>query len=483
MQNLKPLGDKEMEGFTVLPIGGRACWYYVNCCLVAPYAETHSKWPMIVGGVGYSQNNLVKWFYLVPKNIDWDAYLDLYINGISRLHDIEKHTIKLREETVSKINVSDLQSLSDAELAELIHFYTTKFGELSHIAATLRFVDMALLNRLDKVLTDSDKKADIVRFISVTSEPSFSLKEELAVLDLAITVKDGSIKIDSDVYKEVIQKIKDSYCWTACGYYEEKPKIIEDYDRAVKENAEGDPEGKKKQIMDRMEEDKKHHQAAVENLNPEHKIFAEIAASSTHYKDLYKFSINKTIYFAEALFEEISQRTGKSVKDIKNLTPKEIYDLVLGTPFDENLLQLRALCDVLMAYPDHQSIYTGKDAQVFAQKYLVLEGAAQKEFKGRVASKGFIKGKACIVRSGAEFGKMKQGDVMVVINTSPDYVPIMHKAGAIVAEEGGLTAHVAVVSREFGIPCVVGIKRISEIIKDGDMLEVDAEKGIVKILN
>jgi hypothetical protein len=69
-----------------------------------------------------------------------------------------------------------------------------------------------------------------------------------------------------------------------------------------------------------------------------------------------------------------------------------------------------------------------------------------------------------------------------VMNTSPDFVPIIKKAGAIVAEEGGITGHVSVVSREFGIPAVVGIDHITKIIKDGDLVEVDAERGVVTIL-
>lgn len=71
---------------------------------------------------------------------------------------------------------------------------------------------------------------------------------------------------------------------------------------------------------------------------------------------------------------------------------------------------------------------------------------------------------------------MEQGDILVVMNTSPDFVPIMKKAAAIVAEEGGITGHVSVVSREFGIPSVVGIKQITSIIQDGEIIEVDAEK-------
>ena len=85
--------------------------------------------------------------------------------------------------------------------------------------------------------------------------------------------------------------------------------------------------------------------------------------------------------------------------------------------------------------------------------------------------------------AGGEYGdfkKVQKGDILVVMNTSPDFVPILGKSAAIVAEEGGLTAHVSVISRELAIPCIVGISHITKSIQDGETILVDADRGIVK---
>jgi len=66
--------------------------------------------------------------------------------------------------------------------------------------------------------------------------------------------------------------------------------------------------------------------------------------------------------------------------------------------------------------------------------------------------------------------------------TQPNIMDIASKSGAIVTDEGGMLSHAAVISREFKIPCIVGTHFGTEIFKDGDLVEVDAEKGIVKIL-
>jgi len=71
---------------------------------------------------------------------------------------------------------------------------------------------------------------------------------------------------------------------------------------------------------------------------------------------------------------------------------------------------------------------------------------------------------------------------MVACMTKPEFVPAMKKAIAIITDEGGLTCHAAIISRELGIPCVIGTKVATKILKDGMEVEVDADKGIVKII-
>jgi len=66
--------------------------------------------------------------------------------------------------------------------------------------------------------------------------------------------------------------------------------------------------------------------------------------------------------------------------------------------------------------------------------------------------------------------------------TTPEFVPAMRKAKAIVTDEGGVTCHAAIVSRELNKSCVIGTKNASKVLKDGDLVEVDAEKGLIKII-
>ncbi len=96
---------------------------------------------------------------------------------------------------------------------------------------------------------------------------------------------------------------------------------------------------------------------------------------------------------------------------------------------------------------------------------------------GAPASPGIGTGVVRILRSPKEIGKVQKGDVLVAPMTSPDYVPAMKKASAIVTDAGGQTSHAAIVSRELGIPAVVGTEKGTKVLKEGQIVTVNGENG------
>jgi pyruvate,water dikinase len=107
------------------------------------------------------------------------------------------------------------------------------------------------------------------------------------------------------------------------------------------------------------------------------------------------------------------------------------------------------------------------------------------EIKGSVASKTGaekIIGKVRVLKSANEARNMQQGEILVTSMTSPDFVSAMRKAICIITDEGGVTSHAAIVSRELRIPAIIGTKIATQVLKDGDLVEVDSTNGLVKIL-
>lgn len=99
--------------------------------------------------------------------------------------------------------------------------------------------------------------------------------------------------------------------------------------------------------------------------------------------------------------------------------------------------------------------------------------------RGLAASPGINSGKVINIKDINEISRVNEGDILVTVMTNPDMVPAMRKAAAVVTDEGGRTCHAAIVSRELGIPCVVGAKTATKVLKDEIEVTVDATRGVV----
>ncbi len=98
---------------------------------------------------------------------------------------------------------------------------------------------------------------------------------------------------------------------------------------------------------------------------------------------------------------------------------------------------------------------------------------------GVAASPGIVTGRVKIIKSAKEINKIKSGDILTAMQTNPDFVPAMKKAAAVVTERGGRTSHAAIVSRELGIPAVVGVTQAIAKLKNEMVITVDGVKGVL----
>lgn len=104
---------------------------------------------------------------------------------------------------------------------------------------------------------------------------------------------------------------------------------------------------------------------------------------------------------------------------------------------------------------------------------------ARELVRGLGASPGFAVGTVRLLQSTKEADRLLQGDILVTAMTSPDWVPLMRRAAAIVTDSGGMTSHAAIVSRELGLPCIVGTRQATTTLEDGMVVTVDATAGVV----
>ena len=104
------------------------------------------------------------------------------------------------------------------------------------------------------------------------------------------------------------------------------------------------------------------------------------------------------------------------------------------------------------------------------------------EIRGMTAFRGNVRGIVRIIGTLADMSRLKKGEILVSHSTNPELFPVMRLCGAIVTDEGGIASHAAIVSRELKKPCVIGTKVATQVLSDGDLVEVDADHGVVRIL-
>lgn len=378
----------------------------------------------------------------------------------------EKATMEYYEEVTDK----DLSKLSDAELQKYVSKVNDLFRDLARITLYIENVD------LEKILsvTGPEYKDRIDAIWERATEAvfiSFEQRRLKKTLDL--------ISIDSE---NIVRKAKfmyTDYFWT---------KREEEISLALEEISRHAPEKLKEyeEVRKQVREKKRKHDEWLTTLDSESRKIAEFIQLVMHMRDIRKDPLAQM----QALLAEISvvmlQRAGIDPK----LAPfVMLYEYIKGVPYLASIkkeITDRTNGCIYIANPDISYVTENCDFETalteFAEK---VEHKTEHVdmIKGQVACRGKVTGVVRVVLDPHDDKGFKQGDILVTSMTRPEFVPIMKKAGAVVTNEGGVTCHAAIVSRELNIPCVIGTKIATRVLKDGDTVEVDAVKGVITILS
>ncbi len=194
--------------------------------------------------------------------------------------------------------------------------------------------------------------------------------------------------------------------------------------------------------------------------------------------DRRKEYMTQAITYLEAILGEIAKRFQIPLMDLHYIRPSELEKLPKLWPE----LKKRRKSSVYILFPkDEEILLTGEKAKKYFEKLEKNKNLEKvSEIKGNSASPGKVRGIVKVCRGEKELVKMQEGDILVACMTQPEFLPAMKKASAVITDEGGLTCHAAIVARELGIPCIIGTKFATKILKDRDIVELDANSGIIR---
>jgi phosphohistidine swiveling domain-containing protein len=219
------------------------------------------------------------------------------------------------------------------------------------------------------------------------------------------------------------------------------------------------------------------------NKDAEVAIMLEFLNAFASLKDRKPYVRDQSSYFTKNLFAEAAKRLDISLSEVLFLTKTELDDALIGKlEISKSMLAERITSSAYLFEDEDVYVFTKPDELAIIDSYLATKKDASTELKGVVVSSGKAVGTVAIIISNTDFDKFKEGQILVTSSTRPDFVPLMKKAVAILTDEGGILSHAAIVSRELKVPCIVGLKNATQILEDGDLIEIDAAKGIVKII-
>lgn len=209
------------------------------------------------------------------------------------------------------------------------------------------------------------------------------------------------------------------------------------------------------------------------NFNIKNKKIINIYQNMLYIKDKRDDYRREAFYYGLKLIKEIAKRLKITIKDLGLLLPSEIFDKDI-----KNRIKERKKGYIVEVNKDKINIIEGEEAiNNFIKEY---ENKNIKSFNGTIGCSGIAKGKVHIIKTKDNLKDFRKNEILVAISTNANYVPAMQKASAFVTDEGGITCHAAIVAREMQKPCIIGTKISTKVLKDGDLVEVDANKGIVR---
>lgn len=207
----------------------------------------------------------------------------------------------------------------------------------------------------------------------------------------------------------------------------------------------------------------------------EHSNLVDIMQFIIYYRTQRTDIINRAAYQAIQLVQAEAEKHGISYEQLIQATFTELQEKIPPV----TTLNKRAKERAIIMDQGKISCYTGERAREIIS-LLQSKSPDTNQLSGTIASPGKITGTVRVILDASDFGKFQDGDILVTSMTSPNFVPIMQRAAGFVTDEGGITCHAAIIARELHKPCLIGTQKATDIFRDGDCVELDADQGIIR---
>lgn len=376
---------------------------------------------------------------------------------VRRLFEDEAKKAKERHLQLFSSNLND-----EDHVKELFETYRDLVGLWSFAI----FIDEALNEHLQKLFGETPETL-LKKIQTLPKRKTWLEQETIDLKTIAEQVQSGASQ------EELLQKHVANYQWFGTHHWEGPAYTIE----AARSSIEGILTNQKPPSSENTDQELLN--------NPAWRWFETSLYWRTHSAELTA----SVVFASRSRLTNIAERFGIMYDDLIQCSAVEIIQALhdpktLPNQETRNLRRTNGYgCIVDDRHIEH--MFQGTELEEWMKAIEEpIDSSIDQDMKGLVACVGpTIEGEARVILSprGSNI-VFEDGDILIAFETTPDYVPLMKRAGAIVTEHGGITSHAAIVARELGKPCIIGVKNVTRLIKDGMTIRVSTQENLIQLL-
>lgn len=365
-------------------------------------------------------------------------------------------------------DLENIKKLDNKDLKLFLKDFYNKTVKLWEIGFNVELFDPlsdeVMQNLLDKY-EKSEFSLEDFNEVCVFEEPSLIQRRQLDLIKIQ--------KASPEKRDKLIETHLEDFKWIKTNFFESKlltkQEVLDELGRKIEVD------------LDYYEKLKQKKQNTLDKHKPSKEILTIIDFFNklSHWREIRKEQSLKLNYFLARIFENLANRLKQPSDLFLYCSLGEIDDIFENKQEFIDKLKQRQKCWCTVWHNNKFQVFGDKKALPYIEEFESLASPSG-ELKGTTACRGKVTAKVKVLYGEKDFPNFNKGDIIVALMTRPEFVPLMEKASAIITEEGGITCHASIISRELKIPCIVGVQNATTFLKDNDLVEVDADNGVVR---
>jgi len=384
----------------------------------------------------------------------------------------------LGEELLKKSLVIRNIDYSNLKKEELLSIFSDFVKDYDLFAISLMGFNLQfpIEKKLKLYLSHRKNKEEELAILSFPEKENFSALEAKNLLTIR-----NNINSFEDLPKSILDEIDlhiKQFGWIGARGMMEGSWTKEDILARLKTIDNADVRLKELSELKKINHNKMQH--LLKELNADEQLISWInyAKELVYFRTYRTDYLNFILFNVKPLLQNIANCYGLSYQEI---IYHRIDEILSGNIVSKKETDFRRDCCALFTLEPQKTLFSSDIIEInkLKEKYCEEE-IFTSELKGSAAYSGKVIGRVRVVVDKPDLIKVHENDILVMPMTTPDFVAGMQKAAAFITDEGGITCHAAIVAREMKKPCIIGTKNATKVLKDGDLVEVDANTGIVR---